>query len=154
MFGFIIAYCLLLQDSRIALLPACLMSGIWTVLTDAMPTGLRRIATICGLGFAILLLLSFQLGLYFQWIHINEVFYQVGNITLTGSGIAANCTTNVLIFVTRNVLTAFWYPNILTVIKSPVKSEKVSKIEARVLHAAFHLKEATKYLQEDKSRGT
>ncbi len=135
-----------------AIMIATLISGIWSAFADAMPTGLRRSTTIYGLGFGVLLGIIFQLGLYFQWIHINEVFYQVGNITLTGSGIAANCTTNILVFWSRNVFTALRYPNILTVIKSPVKSEKVSKIEARVLFAAFHLKEATKYLQEDKMR--
>lgn len=127
------------------------MSGLWSTLTDGMPSESRRVASIYGIGCGVLLLVAIQLGLILKMISVTEVVYQVGSITFTGSSLAISCTSNIIIFWTRNVMTAIRDPASLTVIKSNVKSEKVSKVEARVWYAAFHLKEAARHLQE---RGT
>jgi hypothetical protein len=127
---------------------AFLFNGIWSAFADAMPIVLRRMTTISGLGFGIVFLATIQFGFFIDLIRMTEVVYQIGSITLTCSSIATNCMSNIMLFWIRNWVTAFWYPNSLTVIKSQVKSEKVSKIEARVLYAAYHLKEAARFLQE------
>ena len=127
---------------------AFLFSGIWSAFADAMPTGLRKLSTISGVAIGIFWVSAVQFGFFFDLIRMTEVVYQIGSITLTCSSIATNCMSNIILFWTHNLVTAIWYPNSLTVIKSQVKSEKVSKIEARVLYAAYHLKEAARYLQE------
>ncbi len=143
-----VALSVLLQDVRMAIAIAGLISGTWSTFSDAMPTGVRRIVTIVGVTSGILFIAAVQLGLFFKLIHITDVIYPMGGITLTCSSFATSSMTHIIVFWARNVVTAIFYPNSLTLITSLVKSEKVSKIEARVWHASFHLKEATRYLQE------
>ncbi len=67
---------LLFRDGRgIFILTGLLISGLWSTLTDAMPTGMRRVTTICGLGFAICLIFAIQAGLYFNAIAIEDARY-------------------------------------------------------------------------------
>ncbi len=150
MLGFVVALSLILPDSRAnftsIVLPLCC---IWSSLADATPSGIRRISTICGIGFGCIFLLSIQVGLVMKWISVTEVKYQAGSVTLTGSGLATSCILNWIIFCIRNIHTAIWNPTSMTVITSSVKSERVSKTEARVWYTAFHLKEAARYLQEE-----
>ena len=117
---------------------------------DAMPSYMRRITSIGGPGFGVILFATMQFGLFFKLIAITDVTYQVGSVTFTCSNLATSCMTNIMVFWTRNVVTAIRNPESLTVIKSLVRSEKVSKVEARVLYAAFHLKEAARYLKDKK----
>ena len=49
--------------------------------------------------------------------------------------------TIIMVFWTRNLVTVIFYPRTLTVIKSLVISEKVSKADAQVIYGAFNLKE-------------
>jgi hypothetical protein len=114
-----------------------------------MPSGMRRVASVTGMICSVFCFGSFQFGLYFKVIHITEVSYQLGSITFTCSSLAASCMSNMMVFWFRHIVTALWNPTSLTVIKSKVISERISKVEARILYAAYHLKEAARYLEED-----
>ena len=139
-----------LQDYRIAFMILFIaFGGIWSVFGDAMPSGMRRRISILGCGVAVLTLICIQLGLFLKLIAITDVAYSIGNVTFTFSNLATSCMTNLIVFWSRNLMNAILNPRCMTVIKSPVESVKVSKVEARVLYAAFHLKEAARYLQAE-----
>jgi hypothetical protein len=145
--GLVIALYIILLDSRIVIIIlGVYIGGIWSSLADAMPRGGT---TIYAFGSGVVILLVLQIGLFFQIIPITDMMYPIGSITFTGSSVASSCMTNIMVFWIRNLLQAYLKPTSLTVIKSLVTSEKVSRIEARVLYAAFHLKEAARHLQKD-----
>jgi hypothetical protein len=147
MIGFVVTLSLILKDNRTAFVVLAILTACaWSSLADAAPGGTRRFTTICGIGIGVLTILSIQLGLYFRQIKIEDVVFHVGGLTLSCSSIATSCMTNWVVFALRNIFTAVWHPSSLTVIKSPIMRDKVTKIEARVLHAAFHLKEASEML--------
>ncbi len=72
----VVSLSLLMRDGRVVyILTGYLASGLWSTLTDAMPTGVRRSNTICGQGFAVFIILAVQAGLYFNAIAIEEERY-------------------------------------------------------------------------------
>ncbi len=153
MFGATVTLSLILQDYRIAFVVLGFTPcGVWSTLGDAMPSGMRRRTSILGPGLGVTLLMILQIGLFMKLIAITEVTYSVGNITFTCSNLATSCITNIAVFWSRNVVTAILNPKGLTVIKSSVESVKISKIEARVLYAAFNIKEAAQHLQDEEMR--
>ena len=152
LFGAVISISVVLQDYRIAFMVLCIaLCGIWSAFGDAMPSGIRRRSSILGCGVAILTLICIQLGLFLKLIAITDVAYSIGNVTFTFSNLATSCMTNLIVFWSRNLMNAILQPRCMAVIKSPVESVKLSKVEARVFHAAFHLKEAARYLQVENS---
>jgi hypothetical protein len=148
--GAVVAVSIMVNDERIASFLVLQLFGVWSAFVDAMPSGMRRVTCIRGLGVAVFCFVVIQFGLFFKLIIITDVTYALGGITFTCSNLATSCITNLVFFWTRNVITAILHPTSMTVIKSLVKSEKTSKIEAKVLYAAFHLKEAARYLKEKK----
>ena len=150
LFGAVISISVVFQDYRIAFMVlGVAFGGTWSAFGDAMPSGMRRRSSIGGLGVGVLLLICIQLGLFLKLIAITDVAYSIGNVTFTFSNLATSCMTNVIVFWSRNLMNAILHPRCMTVINSLVESVKVSKVEARVLYAAFHLKEAARYLQAE-----
>ena len=148
-FGAIVSMSLILQDYRVAsMILTFLVSGVWSAFVDAMPSAMRRKFGILGSSAAIFGMIFIQLGLFMKWILITEVTYTIGNVTFTCSNITTSCLTNIIVFLCRNVLAAILKPKSMTVINSEVQSLKISKIEARVLYAAFHVNEVARYLEE------
>ena len=74
-------------------------------------------------------MIAAQQGLIFHLIQVTDAEFQIGSVTLTCSSMAISSMTNIIIFWSRHVATAIWNPSSLTVIKSHVRSEKVSKLE-------------------------
>jgi hypothetical protein len=152
LFGAVVSMSFILQDYRIAfMILAVLVNGVWSAFGDAMPSGMRRTTSILGQGAAVVILVIIQIGLFLKLIAITDVTYIIGNVAFTFSNMATSCMTNTIVFCCRNVVTAILNPRSLTVIKSAVQNVKISKIEARVLYAAFHLKEAARYLKEEEN---
>jgi hypothetical protein len=114
---------------------------------------MRRLTTFAGPAFAILVFASIQLGLFFEVIKVTEVTYQLGAIHLSCSSLTLSCMTNTMVFCARNVANSLFSPSNLTVIKSSVTSEKLTKVEARILRSAFHFKEAL-LLKDEAGEGT
>ena len=74
----VVSLSLMLKDNRaVWICTGCLLSALWSTLTDAMPTGMRRVTTISGMGFSLVLLSIIQAGLYFEWIEVEEARYVV-----------------------------------------------------------------------------
>jgi hypothetical protein len=71
--GVTVSLSLILGDGRaVFVLTGFLVSGLWTTLSDAMPTGMRRITQITGMGFALTIYFVLQVGLYSNLIHVEE----------------------------------------------------------------------------------
>jgi hypothetical protein len=152
--GLVIALSTTLRDGRIVyMIITILFGGVWSSLADAMPSKIRQQSIVTGVGFSLAVGFTIFLGLFFKMIDISEVTFQLGNITFTSSSLATNCLTNWIVFGIRNVVIAILNPTCLVVIKSEVKSDRVSPTVARALYAAFHLKEAERYLQESEGGG-
>ena len=74
----VVSLSLMLKDNRaVWICTGLLLSGLWSTLTDAMPTGMRRNTTIGGVGFGAVLFSIVQAGLYFEWIEVEEARYVV-----------------------------------------------------------------------------
>ena len=74
----VVSLSLMLKDNRaVWICTGVLLSGLWSTLADAMPTGMRRITTIGGMGFAVVGISAIQAGLYFEWIEVEEARYVV-----------------------------------------------------------------------------
>jgi hypothetical protein len=116
-----------------------------------MPTGSRRFSTFTGTTVGVIIVIIFQIGFFFKLIPIEDQTFDVGFVKFSASGMANSSMSNWVIFGVRNTITAICYPNRLTIIQSPVVSEKVTKLQEKLLTAAFHLKEAGRILLEGDS---
>ena len=149
--GATIGLCLLLQDLRMIYVIVIGFIGNAIIFMDALPSGLRRITQINGLGFTIIILVIVQIGLYYNWFQVENVEYNLGAIKMTASGFAATCNTNVLVYFVKNFVSALLHPERLVVIKAPVVTEKVNKIVSRVIRSAFNIEQIKETLEETKN---
>ena len=97
---------------------------------------------------------NFSSGNFYS-VDLEDQTFDVGFVKFSASGMANSCMPNWVIFGVRNTITAICYPNThcdhSTIIQSPVVSEKVTKLQEKLLTAAFHLKEAGRILLEGDS---
>ena len=93
-----------------------------------MPAHVRKNYSLAGPGVGLILLSIIQLGLFFKLIPINDFPVILGYINFTMSSQVTNCLGNTTLYLLRNVVNALLRPNEMVVIKSPVVSEKISKI--------------------------
>ncbi len=114
-----------------------------------MPSGSRRVVSITGILIAIIVVWILQLGFLFRLIPIQDAVLEIGFVRFTASGVVNSCMSNWVIFGIKNIIMAVCFPSVLTIIRSPVVSEKVTKMEERLFAAAYHLKEASKHLEEE-----
>ena len=120
---------MIVEDSEVVFyLIVCCVANIFFCLTDAMPAHARKVYSLAGPGFGFIILSIMQLGLFFKLIPINDFPVILGYINFTMSGQVTNCIGNVSLYLLRNVVNALLRPNEMVVIKSPVVSEKVSKV--------------------------
>ena len=127
--GFTICFSLIVEDSEVVffLIVLCL-TLIWGCLIDAMPAHVRKIYSLAGPGFVVIIAGIVQLGLLFKLIPINDFPVILGYINFTMSSQVTNCLGNTTLYLFRNVVNALLRPNEMVVIKSPVVSEKISKV--------------------------
>ena len=69
-----------------------------------------------------------QLGLLFKLIPIDDFPVILGYINFTMSSQVTNFLGNATLYLLRNAVNALLRPNEMVVIKSPVVSEKISKV--------------------------
>ncbi len=83
-----------------------------------------------------------QVALYFDWMELEPLIYPVGAIRFSASGMAFSCLKTLTVFGIRNLVTAIFFPNFLTVLKSRVRSDKMDATTAKVILASQHIKKA------------
>ena len=127
--GFAICFSLIVEDSEVIffLIIASLVL-IWCCLTDAMPAHVRILNSLTGPGFVVIIASIIQLGLLFKLIPIDDFPVILGYINFTMSSQVTNFLGNTTLYLLRNVVNALLRPNEMVVIKSPVVSEKISKV--------------------------
>ncbi len=118
-------------------------------MVDAFPNIVRRNVTILGVGYGIICLSGLMAGLIWRVISFHDYSLQLGRVKFSFSSFVSHCAFNWILFGIRNVVNAFVYPKNLVVIRSPIESGKVTQVEAKVMYAAFHLKEAAGCLKEE-----
>ena len=93
-----------------------------------MPAHVRKIYSLLGPGLGVIVLSIMQLGLFFKLIPIYDFPVILGYINFTMSSQLTNCISNATLYLSRNVAKALLRPDEMVVIKSPVVSEKISKV--------------------------
>ena len=127
--GFTICFSLIVEDSEVVFyLIVCCLTLIWGCLIDAMPAHVRKLYSLAGPGFGVIFLSIIQLGLFFKLIPIDDFPVILGYINFTMSSQVTNFLGNTTLYGLRNVVNVLLRPNEMVVIKSPVVSEKVSKV--------------------------
>jgi hypothetical protein len=135
--GAIVPLCVMLNDLRMVFLVAgVLPSMVWSLFADAMPAGRRRITTILGASAGVIFLIFLQIALYFNWMELEHVTVSVGAIHYGASGIASTSLWTVTLFYGKNLVTAIWYRESLTVLKSRIRSDKMEATGARIVQAS------------------
>ena len=81
-----------------------------------------------GPGVGVIFSSIIQLGLLFKLIPIDDFPVILGYINFTMSSQVTNCLGNTTLYLSRNVAKALLRPDEMVVIKSPVVSEKISKV--------------------------
>ncbi len=88
--GVTVPVCVMLNNLRMVFLFAGVLPGmIWSLFIDAMPSGLRRFASILGTIAGIMCMLFLQVALYYNWMELKHVSYSVGDIDYAASGVAS-----------------------------------------------------------------
>ena len=93
-----------------------------------MPAHVRKNYSLAGPGFGVIIACVTQLSLFFKLIPINDFPVILGYINFTMSSQVTNCLGNATLYFLRNAINALLRPSEMVVIKSPVVSEKVSKV--------------------------
>ena len=148
--GFIICLCLLMPDLRVVYLLLTTISGIGAIFADALPAGARRLFTLIGLGFGLLYLVTIQCGLFFKLMPVEEFRYEVGWVNFTASGAASTFNTNMMVYFIKNITTAIFHPKSFTVLRSRLRSDKLTSIQVKLMLAAAYTEEVSEYMKEKK----
>ena len=116
--GGCVGMCLLLKDIRMVyIIITFAITAPTTVFFYSLPSGMRRRNQILVLGCLIAFGI-FQVALYYNWMKVECVEYNLGAIKLTASGYAATSITNVMIYYFKNMINAILHPESMVMIKS------------------------------------
>ena len=96
-----------------------------------MPAHLRKALSFTGPGSGVIFLSVIQLGLFLKLIPIDDFPVILGHINFTMSSQVTNFLGNTTLYLLRNVVNVLLRPNEMVVIKSPVVSEKISKVVSK-----------------------
>jgi hypothetical protein len=148
--GLAICLFLLVPDLRVVYVLLTAIGSVGAMFGDTLPAGMRRINTLIGMGFGVLMVVTIQCGLFFKLMPVEEFRYQVGWVNFTASGAASTFNTNIMVYCIKNLTTAIFHPKCFTVLRSRLRSDKLTSIQVKLMVAAAYTQEVSEYMKEKK----
>ena len=91
--------------------------------------------------------LAIQGGLFFKVMPVEEFRFHLGWVNFTATGSASNFGTSIIVYLIKNLCTASFYPKSFTVLRSRVRSDKMTSVQAKLVTSAAYVNEVAKIMK-------
>ncbi len=132
--------CILMKDYRVVFgLGVATPCVIVMILSDAFPPKVRKVTAKFGMTTGALGMMTTIAALYFNWLEVEPIVFQVGFISVSMASLATSSLFNVILFFCRCIVSSIRYESSFVIIKSRMEVIPTTKELADVFMASYEL---------------